>query len=86
MSLFLSSCIEEEITRPANITCQLENNEEYKQNPKSTQFQTIIDSYAGKGLPGIVLLVKDDNGFFIGTSGMADIKMELRHSPATFRK
>lgn len=86
MSLFLSSCIEEEITRPANITCQLENNEEYKQNPKSTQFQTIIDSYAGKGLPGIVLLVKDDNGFFIGTSGMADIKNGIEAQPCHISK
>ncbi|MBK7093785.1 MAG: serine hydrolase [Saprospiraceae bacterium] len=74
MSLFLSSCIEEEITRPANITCQLENNAEYKQNPKSAQLQALIDSYAKKGLPGIVLLVRDENGFYIGSSGKADIK------------
>jgi D-alanyl-D-alanine carboxypeptidase len=74
MSIFLNSCIEEEITRPANIICQLENNAEYKQNPKSAQFQTLIDSYAKKGLPGIVLLIRDENGFYIGSSGMADIK------------
>jgi len=74
MSIFFFSCIEEEIKNTTDLNCQIENNPEFKLNPKSSQFQEMIDSYVEKGLPGIILLVKDENGFFIGSSGMADIQ------------
>lgn len=74
MSILFFSCIEEEIKNTTDLNCQIENNPEFRLNPKSSQFQEMIDSYVEKGLPGIILLVKDENGFFIGSSGMADIQ------------
>jgi len=42
-------------------------------HPKSTTFQTLIDDYTKKGLPGIALLVRDGSGTWHGASGKADI-------------
>lgn len=53
--------------------CALENADIYQTNPKSTQYQSLIDTYVTKGLPGVSLLVKDNSGIYIGSSGMADI-------------
>lgn len=86
LSVFFSSCIEEEIKNASSFTCQLENNPQYKQNPKSSQFQAMIDSYVDKGLPGITLLIKDENGFFIGSAGMADIANGTKAQPCHISK
>jgi len=73
LALIAQACGKNEINKPSSLDCPLENDNVYQGNPKSAEFQALIDSYVKKGLPGIVLLVKDDNGFFIGASGMADI-------------
>jgi len=86
VSTFFYSCVEEEIKNATNFTCQLENNPEYKLNPKSAQFQEMIDSYVEKGLPGIILLIKDEKGFFIGSSGMADISNGTLAQPCHISK
>lgn len=86
LSVFFCSCIEEEIKNASDLTCQLENNPQYRQNPKSSQFQAMIDSYVDKGLPGIILLIKDENGFFIGSAGMADIANDTKAQPCHISK
>ncbi len=84
--IILLSCNKEEIKRPEQLSCALENNVEYKQNSKSTEFQALIDEYTKKGLPGVILLVKDKNGFFIGSSGMADVKTGIVAQPCHISK
>ena len=42
-------------------------------HPKAARFQSVIDHYTQQGLPGIALLIKDANGTWVGSSGMADI-------------
>lgn len=74
--IFLLSCRKDEIQRPEKLTCALENSQ-YKTNPKSAALQKIIDDYTKKGLPGVILLVKNDNGFYIGAAGKADIKKNI---------
>jgi D-alanyl-D-alanine carboxypeptidase len=68
------SCQKVDIDRPIQLNCPLENDPIYKENPRSAEFQSLIENYIKQGLPGIILLVKDDNGFYIGSAGMADIK------------
>ena len=68
------SCEKADVDRPVQLNCLLENDPVYKENPKSAEFQSLIENYVKQGLPGIILLVKDDNGFYIGSAGMADIK------------
>jgi len=80
------SCKEADISRPTTLVCPLENKSVYQVNPKSAQYQALIDEYVRKGLPGIILLVKDDNGIYIGSAGMADIKEGIKLQPCHISK
>jgi len=53
---------------------------------KGPAFQAIIDRYTQKGLPGIVLLVKDAEGTWHGASGQADIAKEIPMQPCHINK
>lgn len=44
---------------------------------KSAIFQSVIDGYIQEGLPGIALLVKDDEGIWMGAAGKADIAWDI---------
>jgi len=81
-----ASCKKDEIGRPAVLNCPLEEDPVYRENPKSGRFQALIEEYVQKGLPGIVLLVKDDNGFYIGAAGMADIENDIKMQPCHVSK
>lgn len=86
MLTVLSSCKKDEIGRPAVLNCPLEEEPVYRENPKSCRFQALIEEYVQKGLPGIVLLVKDENGFYIGAAGMADIENGIKLQPCHVSK
>ena len=70
----MQSCQKADIVSTTPLNCPFEGNPVYRENPKSVEFQSLIENYVHQGLPGIILLVKDDNGFYIGSAGMADIK------------
>lgn len=55
-------------------------------HPKTAQFQAVLDLYTGKGLPGIALLVRDSNGTWAGSSGMADIQKGILMQPCHISK
>ena len=80
------SCKEADIDRPETLTCPLEEKSTYQENPKSAQYQALIEEYVRKGLPGIILLVKDENGFYIGAAGIADIKEGIKLQPCHISK
>ncbi len=82
----ITSCRKDEVKRPATIDCPIQDNPDFKTNPKSDQYQALIDEYVGKGLPGVILLIKDPEGFYIGSSGMADIKEGIKMQPCHVSK
>lgn len=85
-ALFLLSCSKESV-QPANkLECTTFDSPDFKANPKSDHYQAIIDDYVKKGLPGVILLVKDDNGFYVGSSGMADIDKGIKMQPCHVSK
>ena len=86
IALLISSCRKDEVKRPTTISCPIENNADLITNPKSDQYQALIDKYVGKGLPGVILLIKDPDGFYIGASGMADIKEGVKMQPCHVSK
>lgn len=53
---------------------------------KGAAFQDIIDAYTQKGLPGIVLLVKDAEGTWYSASGKADIARDIPMQPCHVNK
>jgi D-alanyl-D-alanine carboxypeptidase len=50
-------------------------------HPKNDVYQSILDSYVKKGLPGISALIKDDDGLWIGYAGKADIDKKIPFLP-----
>lgn len=46
-------------------------------HPKAERFSAIINHYTQQGLPGIALLVKDNNGTWADAAGMADIDKNI---------
>lgn len=84
--LVSSSCEKADVEKPSALNCHLEDKPEYHENPKSDEYQALIEKYVQQGLPGIILLVKDDYGFYIGSAGMADIKEGIAIQPCHISK
>jgi D-alanyl-D-alanine carboxypeptidase len=80
------SCRKDEIKRPSTLDCPLQEDPEYRINPKSGTYQALIEQYVKGGLPGIILLVKDPDGFYIGSAGMADIREGIKLQPCHVSK
>ena len=55
-------------------------------HPKRAIYQAILDKYKKKGLPGIAVLVEDDDGVWMGGAGKADIAQGVDFKPCTVSK
>jgi D-alanyl-D-alanine carboxypeptidase len=84
--LAATSCRKAEITPAATLDCPLEDATLYQANPKSAQFQALLEKSVKDGLPGVILLVKNDHGFYIGSAGMADIDKGIKMQPCHISK
>lgn len=84
--LLITGCSSDEIKKPVALDCPVEENPAFQSNTKSIAYRKILDDYARRGLPGISLLVKDSTGFFIGSSGMADIAGNIPMQPCHMAK
>lgn len=65
---------------PTN-TCTYTPNPSFAAHPKSQAFQSILDTYVKKGLPGISALVRDEDGTWVGYAGKADIGKNIAFTP-----
>ncbi len=83
---FLNGCGEDEIGRPAKLDCPLEVESVYKVNPKSNYYQLIIDNYVRRGIPGVSLLIWNEEGFYIGSAGRSDVKKDILMQPCHIAK
>lgn len=55
-------------------------------HPKHVLFQSILDKYVKKGLPGIAVCIEDENGVWVGSAGKADISENIDYRPCTISK
>jgi len=78
-------CCKKIIVTPTE-TCNIDFPDSSNKHPKAAKYQNIIDKFTSKGLPGIVLLIQDSNGVWIGSSGKADIKRNINMMPCTVSK
>ena len=78
------SCKEDEIVPTQNCTVSYADSSAL--HPKAVLFQSIIDDYTKKGLPGISLLVRDGAGQWAGAAGMADIDKGIAMAPCHVSK
>ena len=69
--LFLSDCEKKEGLNP-DPDCQYER--DHSSHPKGEALQKVLDRYVDKGLPGAVVLVRDDLGTWAGAAGKAELE------------
>lgn len=79
-----AGCKEDEVGSSSN--CQLTFADSSAIHPKAQVYQNLIDRYTTLGLPGIVLLIKDSSGLWVGSSGKADIENNIDMAPCTVSK
>jgi D-alanyl-D-alanine carboxypeptidase len=55
-------------------------------HPKGAKLQAKIEEYIAKGIPGMTILINDDNGFWINSGGFADIENGIEMQPCHINK
>lgn len=55
-------------------------------HPKAAEIQAKMEEYVGRGLPGISILINDDNGFWIASAGYADLENQIAMQPCHINK
>jgi D-alanyl-D-alanine carboxypeptidase len=82
--VFLTTCKKLEVGPSSNTTCNMADSS--AKHPKNADYKAIIDKYVAKGFPGIILLIHDSDGLWVGSSGMADIQAGTPMTPCTVSK
>ena len=82
--VFFYACQKPEIG--ASSECSLNFQDSSSLHPKAQIYQNLIEKYTNKGLPGIVLLITDKDGLWIGSSGKADIENDIDMAACTVSK
>lgn len=82
LALYIFNGCEKNVTLPSSYyDCNLTFNDSSDLHPKASNYQEILDKNRNDGLVGAVLLVKDKNGMWIGSSGKADIASDVDVKP-----
>lgn len=83
ISFFVAACQADKIgkTSDCNVSLPSPNN-----HPKAVLYQNVLNKYTKQGLPGISLLIRDANGTWFGSSGMADIDQNIPMEPCHVSK
>lgn len=77
-AIFMGSCANEPFEEGVNAPTPVNIDENH---PKARELQAIIDEYAGKGLTGIVVALKDEEGQWEGTGGYSKIENNTKMQP-----
>lgn len=81
LGFFFFSCEQNEVFPSDYYDCSFDFSDSSSIHPKSAVFQEILDSNRREGLVGAVLLVKDENGLWIGAAGQADVESGVEVRP-----
>ena len=84
--VLLIACKKAQIGLTTTIGTESTWNDTSSRHPKNVAFKNLLEKYKAKGLPGISLLVSDNNGTWIGAVGKADIKNNIDFVPGTVSK
>lgn len=82
--IIVSACKEPAI--PPTTNCDIDFADSTASHPKAAVYQDIANRYAKKGLPGITLYIRDNNGVCIVAAGKADIEKNVKMSPCVVSK
>lgn len=67
-------------------SCNADYADSSYKHPKRLIYQAILEKYKKKGLPGIAVLLEDEDGVWTGSIGKADIKAGVDFKPCTISK
>lgn len=81
----LSSCSKVDI--PPTTTCTDDASFVINENhPKAAAIQTLMNDYIAQGLPGMSVLINDNDGFWIASAGYADLENQVAMQPCHVNK
>lgn len=86
MVLAFSGCNKSELiqsTQPCIASSEFTINENH---PKAKKLKEIMDKYIAMGIPSATVLVHDKDGFWIGSSGFADLENKIAMQPCHINK
>jgi D-alanyl-D-alanine carboxypeptidase len=66
--------------------CRYDPDPQHAAHPRAARYQEALDTYVAKGLPGIALHIRDRDGVWVGSAGMADIGKGVPFRPCTVSK
>lgn len=78
LTVIFSSCEKNEVLPESNYNCSLDGIDSSAFHPNASIYQSILESNRKNGLVGAVLLVKDQNGIWVGADGYADISSNVK--------
>jgi D-alanyl-D-alanine carboxypeptidase len=78
LTFIFSSCEKNEVLPESNYNCSFDGIDSSAFHPNASIYQNILESNRKNGLVGAVLLVKDQNGVWVGADGYADISSNVK--------
>ncbi|MBS1920927.1 MAG: beta-lactamase family protein [Bacteroidetes bacterium] len=84
--IFFFSCSKAQISQTRSIGQEIPWKDTSNSNPRNAALKALLDKYNKKGLPGISLLVNDQNGTWVGSAGKSDIENNIDFVPGTVSK
>jgi|WetSurMetagenome_2_1015567.scaffolds.fasta_scaffold02736_7 D-alanyl-D-alanine carboxypeptidase len=76
------SCKKEETNVPVSSDCVLPFADSSESNPRGSAYQSILDKYVKRGLPGLIVLIRTPaEGIWVGASGDARIENHTLMKP-----
>ena len=82
--IIISACKDPAI--PPTSNCDIDFADSSASHPKTAVYQDIANRYVKKGLPGVTLYIRDNNGVCIVSAGKADIEKNIKMSPCVVSK
>jgi len=86
LSICLFSACKKEVIKDSKSCTSIESSIVNENHPKRLAIQEEINTFIGKGLPGMSILISDDDGLWIGTGGYADLENKVKMEPCHLLK
>jgi hypothetical protein len=81
IALIIASCQKNPVLPADYYRCNTDFSDSSAAHPKAAAYQKILDDTRKTGIVGMVLLVKDRHGLWMGASGKADLASNVNVSP-----
>lgn len=84
MATIAGSCRKSMVERTES--CQSDVADSSYKHPKRAIYQAVLDKYKKKGLPGVAVLIEDEDGVWMGSAGKSDLEKGVDFRPCTVSK